>query len=97
MPSRLTNLPEEFAVATAASLQAQREKLVRRVRNQRIRVRIALVLSGCIALFALTAYLIGDYAAARLCAMAACVTLAFTIITGAAARKKAVDAPDGTD
>jgi hypothetical protein len=60
-------------------------------------VRIALVLSGCIALFALTAYLIGDYAAARSCAMTACLVFTFTLIAGAAARKKAVDAPDGTD
>jgi O-antigen/teichoic acid export membrane protein len=92
MPSRLTNLPEEFAVATAASLQARREKLLRRARNQTIRMLIALGLSGCVALFALAAYLIHDYAAARSSAMTACIVFAFTCITGLAARKRAVDA-----
>jgi hypothetical protein len=53
---------------------------------------IAFGLSGCIALFALTAYLIGDYAAARFCAMTACIVFGLTWIAGAAARKRAVDA-----
>ena len=92
MPEQLIDTPQDLDTALAASVQARREKLVRRVRNQRIRTRIAFGLSGCVALFALTAYLIGDYAAARFCAMTACVTLAFTIIAGAAARKRAVDA-----
>jgi hypothetical protein len=35
--------------AIAASLQARREKLVRRVRNQNIRLLIALGLAGCVA------------------------------------------------
>jgi hypothetical protein len=48
---------------------------------------IALGLSGCVALFALAAYLIGDYAAARSSAMTACIVFAFTCITGLAARK----------
>jgi hypothetical protein len=65
---------------------------VRRVRNQKIRMAIALGLSGCIALFALAAHLIGDHAAARFCAMNACIVFAFTCIAGAAARKRAVEA-----
>jgi hypothetical protein len=92
MSNPLMNAPDHLDAAIAASQQARNENLVRRVRHQRIRMRIALGLSACIALFALAAYLIGDYAAARFCAMAACVTFAFTIITGAAARKGAVDA-----
>jgi hypothetical protein len=92
MPSPLTHIPDALDAATAASLQVRRERLLRRARNQRIRMRIALGLSGCVALFALAAYLIGDYAAARSCAMTACVVLAFTCISGAAARKKAVEA-----
>jgi putative Mn2+ efflux pump MntP len=92
MNSPLADTPDAFDAAIAASLQARREKLMRGVRNQRIRMRIALGLSGCIALFALAAYLIGDYAAARFCAMNACVVFAFTCIVGAAARKRAVDA-----
>jgi hypothetical protein len=88
----LIEILDGLDAAIAASLQARREKAVRRVRNQRIRMGIALGLSGCIALFALAAYLIGDYAATRFCAMSACIVFAFTIITGAAARKRAVDA-----
>jgi hypothetical protein len=90
MPSPLTDIPDALDAAIAASLQARREKLARRARNQRIRMRVALGLSGCIALFSLAAYLIGDYAAARFCAMAACVVFTFTLIAGVATRKKAV-------
>jgi hypothetical protein len=92
MPNPLTDIPDALDTAIAASLQARREKLVRRVRNQRIRMYVALGLSGCVALFALAAYLIGDYAAARFSAMTACIVFAFTCITGLAARKRAVDA-----
>jgi hypothetical protein len=91
MPSPLAELPDAFVEATAAGSQSRREKLQRRGRNQRIRTRIALGLSGCVALFALTAYLIGDYAAARSCAMIACTVFAFTCIASAAARKKIAD------
>jgi hypothetical protein len=97
MPIPLIETPGALDAATAASLRARREKLVRRVRNQRIRMRIALGLSGCVALFALVAYLIGDYAAARGCAMTACIVFAFTCIAGAAARKKVVEALRETD
>jgi hypothetical protein len=92
MLSPLTDTPDALDLATAASLQARREKLLRGVRNQRIRMGIALALSGCIALFALAAYVIDDYAAARFCAMSACIVFAFTIITGSASRKRALDA-----
>jgi len=61
MPIPSIETPDALDAAIAASLQSQREKLLRRVRNQRIRMLIALGLSGCIALFALAAYLIGDY------------------------------------
>lgn len=93
MPIPLTNTPDALdAAAIATSLQTHRETLVRRVRNQRIRMFIALGLSGCVALISFAAYLIGDHAAARFCALTACVSIAFTIITGAAARKRALDA-----
>jgi hypothetical protein len=92
MPTPLIETADAMDAAIAATLLTRCEKLIRRVRNQRIRMRIALGLSTCIALFALTAYLIGDYAAARFCAMSAFIVFAFTIITGAAARKRAVDA-----
>jgi len=53
---------------------------------------IALGLSGCVALFALAAYLIHDHAAARSLAMTAYLVFGFTCITGLAARQRAVDA-----
>jgi hypothetical protein len=92
MPSPLSDIFDALDAAIVASRQTRREKLLRRVRNQRIRMGIALGLSGCIALLALAAYLIGDYAAARFCAMGACMVFAFTCISGAAARKNAVAA-----
>jgi hypothetical protein len=92
MPSPVTELPDEFVAATAASLQARREKLTRRVRIQRILVRVILGLSGCEALFALAAYLNSDYTAARFCAVTGCIVFAFAYIAQIAARKKAVDA-----
>jgi hypothetical protein len=95
MPSQDT--PDMLDQLIAASLQSRREKLLRRVRNQRIRMRIALGLSVSVALLALAAYLIGDHAAARGCAMTACISFAFTCISGAAARKRAVDALRETD
>jgi hypothetical protein len=91
MPSPLTDIPDALDTATAASLQARRKRLLRRVRNQRIRMRIALGLSGCVALFSLAAYLIGDHAAARFCALTACVAFIFTLVAGTAARKTAVE------
>jgi len=86
------NAVDLLDAATAASLQSRRETLIRRVRTQKIRLLITLGLSGCVALFALAAYLIGDHAAARFCAMTAYLVLGFTCITGLAARKRALDA-----
>jgi hypothetical protein len=97
MPSPVTDLPHEFVAATAAGLQPKREKLMRRMRNQRIRVRVILWLSGCEALFALAAYLNGDYAAARFCAVTVCIVFAFAHIVDAAVRKKAADEVPGMD
>lgn len=90
MPS--TDSPDAFVAATAASLEARRAKLVRAVRNQKIRMRIAFGCSGCIAIFAFTAYLIRDLASAKFCALLACVTFAFTYLAGMAARKAAAEA-----
>lgn len=92
MPTPLTNTPDALDAATAASLQSRREKLLRRVRNQRIRMRIALGLSGCIAVFAFTAYLIGDYTAAKFCALIALISFVFNSVSGMAARKAVLEA-----
>lgn len=85
-------MPDEFAEATAGSRLARQEKVRKRIRNQKIRMRTALGLSACVVLAAVAAYLIGDYAAARLCAMTACLLLALTLIAGAAARKNVANA-----
>jgi hypothetical protein len=92
MPIPLIDAVDLLDAATVASLQSRREKLVRRVRNQKTRLLIALGLSGCVALFALAAYLIGDHAAARSLAMTAYLVFTFTCIAGLAARKRALDA-----
>jgi hypothetical protein len=92
MPIPLIETPDALDAAIAASLQARREKLVRGVRNQGILMRVILGLSGCEAVFALAAYLNGDYAAARFCALTGCIVFAFAYIAQIAARKKAVDA-----
>ena len=91
MPMQPIDTPELLDAALAVSLQTRREKLARAVRNQRILMRVAFGLSGCIAIFALAAYLIGDYAAARGCATAACVTFALTYFAGMAVRKNAAE------
>ena len=92
MPIPLSDAVDLLDAATAASMRTRREKLVRRVRKQKIRLFIALGLSGCVALFALAAYLIGDHAATRFCAITAYLVFTFTCITGLVARKRAVDA-----
>jgi hypothetical protein len=91
MNSPLT-IPDALDAAIAASLQSRREKALRRLRNQKIRLLIALGLSVCVALFALAAYLIHDHAAARSLAMTAYLAFGFTCVTGLAARKRAADA-----
>ena len=92
MPSPSTEMLDTLDVAIAASLQAHRETLLRRVRNQKIRMLIALGLSACVALLAVAAYLTHNHAAARSLAMTAYLVFTFTCITGLAARKRALDA-----
>jgi hypothetical protein len=91
MPSPLIDTPQALDAAIAASLQSRREKLLRSVRSQRILTRVAFGLSGCAALCALAAFLVGDPKAAAFSAMMTCVTFSFTYIAGKAGRKKAVD------
>jgi uncharacterized membrane protein len=90
MPGQDT--PDILDTLTAASLQSRREKLTRRLRIQKILVHIVFGLSACEALFALAAYLNGDYSAARFCAVTGCIVFAFAYIAQVAARTKAVDA-----
>jgi hypothetical protein len=90
MPTQ--DIPDILDTLIAASLQSRREKMQRRVCNQRIRMLTALGFSGCVALFALAASLIHDHAAARSLAMTGYLVFGFTCVTGLAARKRAVDA-----
>ena len=86
MPGQDT--PDILDTLIAASLQSRREKLTRRLRIQKILVHIVFGLSACEALFALAAYLNGDYSAAKFCAVKGCIVFAFAYIAQVAARKK---------
>ena len=88
MPNPVTDLPDEFVAASAASLPSRRQKLTRRLRTQKMLVHIVFGLSACEALFALAAYLNGDYSAAKFCAVKGCIVFAFAYIAQVAARKK---------
>ena len=92
MPKPIIDTRQALAAAIAANQRVQREKLVRSVRNQGIRARVALALTGCIALFALTAFYIAhDREAAEILAIITCVTFGVTLSAGRAGRKKAID------
>jgi hypothetical protein len=60
-------------------------------------MRVALGLSGCVALFALAAQLVDESKAAAFCVVTACEAFGLTYIACNAARKKAVDALRETD
>jgi hypothetical protein len=93
MPSPSIDTPQALDAAIAASRQSRREKLVRAVRNQRIRTRVASAFSGSIATFALAAFILArDLEATEILSMMTCVTFGVTYIAGKADQKKAVDA-----
>jgi hypothetical protein len=93
MPSPLIDMPQALDAAIAASRQARRERLLRAVRNQRIRTRVAFALTACMAPFALTAFFVAhDPAAAETIAVMTCVNFAITYSAGRTGQKKAVDA-----
>src|SRR5665213_3137641 len=92
MPRPLIDTPQALDAAIAAGRQARRAKLLRATHNQRIRTRVALGLSGCIAIGALTAFFLADdRVAAALIAMMACITISITINVGQAGRKKVIE------
>ena len=92
MQSPLIDTPQALDAAIAASRQARREKLVRAVRNRRIRTRMAFAISVSIAIFALTAFFLAhDPEAAAILAMMACVTFGVTYTAGKTGQKKAAD------
>ncbi len=92
MTSSFINAPQALDAAIAAGREAQREKLLRTVRNQRIRIGVALAMSGCVAIGASAAFfLAGDREAAAVIAMMAFMCAIFAIISGRAGRKKVLD------
>ena len=92
MSPPLIDIPQALDLAIATSRLARREKLVRAVRNQRIRTQVALGLSGCVALFALVAFFfVGDREAAVVIAAIACLTFGMAYFGGKAGMNKAVE------
>jgi len=93
MPSTSVNAAHALDAATAATRQFRRERLLRRVRRQRIGTRVVFGLSGCQALLGLAAFFSArDPKAAEAIAMMTCITFGFACVVGTAGRKKALDA-----
>lgn len=91
MPSPLLNTPEAWDVAIEATLQIRRDRLQRVIRGQRLRVRIVSGLVACIALVAVTALIYGDFEAAVVVALMACMVFSFACIASRVGRKKAAE------
>jgi hypothetical protein len=92
MPSPLIDTPQALDSAIAACRHAHSGKVVRAVRNQRIRTWIALGMSGCVAIGALFAFFVlGDHEAGVISSLIACMTFGFTFLAEAGGQKKGVD------
>jgi len=84
--------PEALDTLIAASLQSRRDKLVRAIRNQRIRTRFGFACSASIALLSLAAiFFAHDNEAATILAIMACLTFGFAYFVGKASQKKLAD------
>lgn len=89
MPGQFVDPSQALDEAAAASRHARREKLLRALRSQETRTRVALGLCGCIAIGALAAFcLAGDRQAAALIAVIAASSAGVAIAGGQAGRKK---------
>jgi hypothetical protein len=91
MPPQPIDTPDILDALIAANVRSRMEKLVRAARRQKILSRVAVGLSGLIALGIPAALLAGDRQAARSIAVMFCLTLSFTYVAGKAGRKKALD------
>lgn len=91
MPSPLRDTLEALEAATQVSLNVRHERLMRAVRNQRIRTGVVFGLAACTALFSLAAFVAGDREAAAVIALMACLTFGVACVVGKAGRKKAAD------
>ena len=92
MSSPLIDTPQALDEAIAASRQSRREKVVRAIRNQRIRTQVAFALAACIFLSALVAFFVArDSRAAMLLFVIATITSFTTAAAGNAGRKKSLN------
>jgi uncharacterized membrane protein len=92
MSNSLIIAPQVLDEAIAASRQSRREKLLRSIRNQRIRTRVAFCLAACVVLSAFVAFFVArDLEAARLIFMAGTITAFITAVAGNAGRKKSLN------
>ena len=92
MSSPLIDTPQALDEAIAASRQSRREKVVRAIRNQRIRTQVAFALAACIFLSALVAFFAArDSRAATLLFVIATITSFTTAPAGNAGRKKSLN------
>jgi hypothetical protein len=93
MSSPLIATPQALDAAIAASRQSHRERLVRAVRNQRIRTWVACGLTGCIVLFAFLAVFVAhDLEAARALSVIAAITVFIVATASNAGRRRALNA-----
>ena len=84
--------PQALDAAIAASRQVRREKLLRAVRNQKIRTSVSFAMGACVALCSpLALFVAHDTEAAIVCALIGCISLGFTSVAAKAGRMKALD------
>jgi hypothetical protein len=92
MSSLSIDTPEALDEAIAASRQSRREKLVRAIRNQRIRTQVAFALAACIFLLGFVAFFVArDSRAAMLLFMIGTITSFTAAAAGNASRKKSLN------
>ncbi len=92
MPGPILDTPEALDAAIAASRDARRANLVRAVRNQRIRTRVAFGLSAGVAMCAFVAFLVtSDREAGAILGLLACMCLGWTYAAGKTGRTLAGD------
>jgi hypothetical protein len=92
MSSPLIDTLQALDEAIAASRQSRREKLVRAIRNQRIRTQVAFALAACVFLLAFVAFFVArDSRAAMLLSMIGTIASITTAAAGNAGRKKSLN------
>jgi predicted lysophospholipase L1 biosynthesis ABC-type transport system permease subunit len=90
VPDPLINTPEALDAATAAAIQARRDKLLRIAKGKGIRVRLAYGCAAIVAMCAIAAFVAGDRKAAIILAGQFCLVVGFVFLATSAARRKAL-------